>query len=209
MKIFPLIRGICLGWLASQHFSLNEYKARKSCMHALLLPLPFSRCGIGNIKNLWESMDIIGELNTIASCINFQRGSLDFRNGNHNFLLVAGGKPRVCCDGDDIDDNRVRLIPGYSQKKKKSSITRDGSGLLREGCAIDLVGQKIRMENTSAKTSEQIDKLIKRDWQHLGLDKSEKKSMRDGLSGYVKAGKKNELRRTNCLARMGSVYEQN
>ena len=74
--------------------------------------------------------------------------------------------------------------------------------VIRKRCAIDLVGQKIRMKNTSAKTSAQIDKLIKRDWQHLGFDKSEKKSMRDGLSGYVKAGKKNEIRGTNCLLRI-------
>lgn len=89
-------------------------------------------------------MDIIGELNIIASYINFQRGSLDFRNGNHNFLLITGGKPRVCCDGDDIDDNRVRLIPVYSRKKKKSSITRDGSGLLRaEVCTNRLIRSEL------------------------------------------------------------------
>ena len=72
----------------------------------------------------------------------------------------------------------------------------------RKGCTINLVGQKFRMENASAKTSEQIDKLIKRDWQYLGLDISEKKSMQDGLLGYVKAGKKNEIRRTNCLVQI-------
>ena len=66
-------------------------------------------------------------------------------------------------------------------------------------CAIDLVGYKIKMENTSTKISEQINELIKRDWQHLGFNKSEKKSMQDGLLGYVKAGKKSEIRRTNCL----------
>ena len=58
------------------------------------------------------------------------------------------------------------------------------------------------MENISAKTFKQIDELIKRDWQHLGLDKFEKKSMQDRLLGYVKAGKKNELRRINCLAQI-------
>ena len=77
----------------------------------------------------------------------------------------------------------------------------------RKGCAIDLVGQKIRIENISAKTSVQIDKLIKRDWQHLRFDKSEKKIMRDGLSGYVKAGKKNEIRRTNCLLRISKAWD--
>ena len=55
----------------------------------------------------------------------------------------------------------------------------------------------MQMENTSAKTSKQIDKLIKRDWQYLGLDKSEKKSIRDGLLNYEKTGKKNEPKQTN------------
>ena len=30
--------------------------------------------------------------------------------------------------------------------------------------------------------------------------------MRDGLSGYVKAGKKNEIGKTNCLARISKVW---
>ena len=76
---------------------------------------------------------------------------------------------------------------------------------MRKGYAIDLVGQKIRIENASAKTSNQIDKLIKQDWQYLGLDKSEKKSMRDGLLGYVKAGKKNEYRWNNYLAQISKA----
>ena len=62
------------------------------------------------------------------------------------------------------------------------------------------------MENTSVKTFEQIDELIKRDWQHLGLNKSENKSMWDGLLGYVKASKKNKLRRTNCLAQISKAW---
>lgn len=70
---------------------------------------------------------------------------------------------------------------------------------MRKKCAIDLVSQKIRIEDAFAKTSKQINELIKRDWQHLELDKSEKKSMRDRLSDYIKAGKKNEKRQTNYL----------
>lgn len=62
---------------------------------------------------------------------------------------------------------------------------------MRKKCAIDLVGQKIRMENASAKTFKQIDKLIKRDWQYLGLDKSKKISMQNKLLGYIKTGKEN------------------
>ena len=77
----------------------------------------------------------------------------------------------------------------------------------RKRCVIDLVGQKIRMENASAKIFVQIDELIKRDWQHLGFDKSEKKSMQNGLSGYVKAGKKNEIKKTNCLSQISKAWD--
>ena len=72
-------------------------------------------------------------------------------------------------------------------------------------CTINLVDQKIKMENGFTKISEQIDKLIKRDWQYLRLDKSEKKSMQDELLGYIKGGKKNELRQTNCLVRISKA----
>ena len=61
------------------------------------------------------------------------------------------------------------------------------------------------MENASVKTFEQIDELIKQHWQNLGFDKSEKKSMRDRLSGYIKAGKKNKIRETNCLAQISKA----
>lgn len=45
---------------------------------------------------------------------------------------------------------------------------------MRKTCAINLVGQKLKMENTFAKTFEQIDELIKQDWQYLQLDKYKK-----------------------------------
>ena len=75
-----------------------------------------------------------------------------------------------------------------------------------KGYAIDLVDQNIKIENAFAKTSEQIDELIKRDWQYLELNKSEKKSMQDGLLGYIKADKKNKLRWTNCLAQISKAW---
>lgn len=43
-------------------------------------------------------------------------------------------------------------------------------------CVSDLVGQKIRIENVLAKIFEQIEKLIKRDWQYLELKKFEKRA---------------------------------
>ncbi len=36
-----------------------------------------------------------------------------------------------------------------------------------KACSIDLVRQKIKMENTFAKSSKQVDKLIKQDWAHM------------------------------------------
>lgn len=76
---------------------------------------------------------------------------------------------------------------------------------MRKRCAIDLVGQKIKIEDTSAKISEKIVELIKRDWQYLGLNKDEKKSILDELSDYVKANKKNKYRRKNGLSRVSKA----
>ena len=44
---------------------------------------------------------------------------------------------------------------------------------MHKRCSINLLGQKIRIENAFAKTFEQIDELIKQDLQYLRLDKSE------------------------------------
>lgn len=66
---------------------------------------------------------------------------------------------------------------------------------------------KIRLENVSAKSSAKIDKLIKQDWVHLGLDKKEKKELQAGLSGYIKAGKSNEKRQTSCFLRISKHWE--
>ena len=57
----------------------------------------------------------------------------------------------------------------------------------RKACANDLVGQKIRSLNASAKCSEEISDMLKKDFVHLGLDKKESKELRAGLDGYIKA----------------------
>ena len=57
----------------------------------------------------------------------------------------------------------------------------------QKACANDLVGQKIRSLNASAKSSEQISDMFKKDFVHLGLDKKESKKLRAGLNNYIKA----------------------
>lgn len=61
------------------------------------------------------------------------------------------------------------------------------------------------MENAFRKTFKQIDELIKQDWQYLRLEKSEKKSMRWELLGYIKADKKNKHKQTNCLVQISKA----
>lgn len=65
---------------------------------------------------------------------------------------------------------------------------------------IDLISQKIRLENASAKSATEIDKLIKRDWVYMGLDKKEKKDLQANLAGFIKTGKSNEKKQTSCLS---------
>ena len=57
----------------------------------------------------------------------------------------------------------------------------------QKACANDLVGQKIRSLNASAKSSEEISDMLKKDFVHLGLDKKESKELRVGLDDYIKA----------------------
>ncbi len=62
------------------------------------------------------------------------------------------------------------------------------------------------MENAHAKSFEQIDELIKRDWAHMKWSKDEKSHMRKSLVGFVKAGKTNETRWTSCLTRVTKYW---
>ena len=78
--------------------------------------------------------------------------------------------------------------------------------ITRKACTINLVQQKIRMRNAAAKSSEPINKLIKRDWAHMRWTKDNKTNMRHGFSGFVKAGKLNKNRRTSCLARVTKYW---
>lgn len=58
------------------------------------------------------------------------------------------------------------------------------------------------MKNIFAKSFEQIDKLIKRDWAYIQWSKDNKTNMRKGFIGFVKVGKQNKTRRTNYLTKM-------
>ena len=57
----------------------------------------------------------------------------------------------------------------------------------RGACAADLVAQKIRLLDASAKSVEEISNMLKKNVVHLGLNKKSAKELRATLDGYVKA----------------------
>ena len=59
--------------------------------------------------------------------------------------------------------------------------------MTRSACAADLVAQKIRSLDASAKSAEEISNMLKKDVVHLGLNKKSAKELRAALDGYVKA----------------------
>ena len=59
--------------------------------------------------------------------------------------------------------------------------------MMRGACAADLVAQKIRSLDTSAKSAEEISNMLKKDIVHLGLNKKSSKELRAALAGYIKA----------------------
>ena len=59
--------------------------------------------------------------------------------------------------------------------------------MTRGACAADLVAQKIRLLDASAKSAEEISNMLKKDVVHLGLNKKSAKELRAALDGYVKA----------------------
>ena len=59
--------------------------------------------------------------------------------------------------------------------------------MTRGACAADLVAQKIRSLDASAKSVEEISNMLKKDVVHLGLNKKSAKELRAALDRYVKA----------------------
>ena len=59
--------------------------------------------------------------------------------------------------------------------------------VMRSACAADLVAQKIRLLDTSAKSVEEISNMLMKDVVHLGLNKKSAKELQTALDGYVKA----------------------
>ena len=57
----------------------------------------------------------------------------------------------------------------------------------RGACAADLVAQKIRSLDASAKSAEEISNMLKKDVVHLGLNKKSAKELQAVLDGYIKA----------------------
>ena len=54
-------------------------------------------------------------------------------------------------------------------------------------CVVDLVAQKIRSLDASAKSVEEISNMLKKDVVHLSLNKKSAKELQAALDGYVKA----------------------
>ncbi len=71
--------------------------------------------------------------------------------------------------------------------------------MTRKGCAVDLTSQLIENLNAQSRTAIEVNKLLNKDWDHLGINNAEKKTLRKGLASYVKAGKTTSKRRTSCL----------
>lgn len=59
--------------------------------------------------------------------------------------------------------------------------------MTRNTSAADLVAQKIRSLNASAKSTEEISNMLKKDLVHLGLNKKNAKDLQAALDGYIKA----------------------
>lgn len=60
---------------------------------------------------------------------------------------------------------------------------------IRQGSVVDLISQKIEMENGGSISAIEIDSLSKRGWMHMGIERKQKKDLRAVLSGYAKAAK--------------------
>ncbi len=78
--------------------------------------------------------------------------------------------------------------------------------MTRHGCAIDLTSQLIENLNAQSRTAIEVDKLLNKDWDHFGISKEEKKTLRKGLGPYVKAGKATSKRRASCLKRIEQTW---
>lgn len=66
-----------------------------------------------------------------------------------------------------------------------------GDKATQKGYAIDLVTQQIEDFNTLSKSAVELGKLMNEDCLTIGIEKDEKKDLRQGLGSYVKAAKTN------------------
>ncbi len=79
-------------------------------------------------------------------------------------------------------------------------------------CVVNLTSQLIENLNAQYWNAIEIEELLNKDWDHLGINKEEKKTLRKGLAPYVKAGKATSKRRASCLNRTEqtwSIADQN
>lgn len=73
--------------------------------------------------------------------------------------------------------------------------------MTRKRCTVDLTSQLIENLNAQSKITIKVDKLLKKDYDHLGINKEEKekKTLHKELVQYVKARKITLKRYISCL----------
>ena len=65
--------------------------------------------------------------------------------------------------------------------------------------AINLISHLIENLNAQSKTAIKVNKLLNKDWDHLGINKEEKKTLYKRLTLYIKAEKATSKRHTSCF----------
>lgn len=93
-----------------------------------------------------------------------------------------------------------QAFPDWASASAWASILEINCKITRRGCAVDFVSQSIENLNVGLTSAAQIDELVQKDWAKVGMEKQQRKDLRNGLSSFVKAAKANQQRRAFCLA---------
>ncbi len=78
--------------------------------------------------------------------------------------------------------------------------------MTRKRCTVDLTSQLIENLIVYYRTAIKVDKLLNKDWDHFGINKEEKKTLRKRLAPYVKAGKVTSKRCASCFNRIKQIW---
>ncbi len=77
--------------------------------------------------------------------------------------------------------------------------------MTQKRCVVDLTTQLIENLNARSKTTIKVDELFNKNWNHLGINKEEKKTLCRELARYIKTGKATSKRRASCLNRIKQI----